>query len=179
MDFQSPTPTLQVRSLSAAEKAGIKAGDVLLSVNGVAVKSAPEVQEQISKYRPKDKISVQILRNSKQINIPVVLQSETSEVAVINDGQSATAIVFGAKLREAQKTILEKLGLRFGVEVMSVENGKFLTAGIKKGFIITHINQIPVKSVQEVKSVFQKSRRSVLIEGVYPDGSVVYYGMGL
>ena len=169
----------EVRSSSAAEKAGIKAGDVLLSVNGVTVKSAPEVQEQISKYRPKDKISVQILRNSKQINIPVVLQSETSEVAVINDGQSATAIVFGAKLREAQKTILEKLGLRFGVEVMSVENGKFLTAGIKKGFIITHINQIPVKSVQEVKSVFQKSRRSVLIEGVYPDGSVVYYGMGL
>jgi len=169
----------EVRSSSAAEKAGIKAGDVLLSVNGVTVKSAPEVQEQISKYRPKDKISVQILRNSKQINLPVVLQSETSEVAVINDGQSATAIVFGAKLREAQKTILEKLGLRFGVEVMSVENGKFLTAGIKKGFIITHINQIPVKSVQEVKSVFQKSRRSVLIEGVYPDGSVVYYGMGL
>lgn len=40
-------------------------------------------------------------------------------------------------------------------------------------------NQIPVENINEIESVIQKSKRSLLIEGVYSKGSVVYYGMGL
>jgi len=58
----------------AAYKSGIKESDVILSINGKPVNSSPEVQEQISKYRPKDRIKVSILREGKQKELSVVLE---------------------------------------------------------------------------------------------------------
>jgi len=87
--------------------------------------------------------------------------------------------LFGAELKEASKDKLTQLSLKHGVEVVAVANGKFKTTGIRKGFIITYINQTPVSKPSEIESIAQVSRRSLLIEGVYPDGTVVYYGMGL
>ncbi len=58
----------------AAYKSGIKESDVILSINGKPVNSSPEVQEQISKYRPKDRIKVGILREGKQKELSVVLE---------------------------------------------------------------------------------------------------------
>ena len=63
--------------------------------------------------------------------------------------------------------------------MVKVGDGKLRSAGIKKGFVITYVNQIPVGSVKEIESVIQRSKRSLLVEGVYPDGSIVYYGIGL
>ncbi|MEA5007016.1 MAG: trypsin-like peptidase domain-containing protein [Rikenellaceae bacterium] len=64
----------EVLNGGAAYKAGIKASDVIISVNGKPVNSSPEVQEQISKYRPKDRIKVGILRKGKQKELSVVLE---------------------------------------------------------------------------------------------------------
>ncbi|MDD3034565.1 MAG: trypsin-like peptidase domain-containing protein [Bacteroidales bacterium] len=58
----------------AAYKAGIKESDVILSINGKPVNSSPEVQEQISKFSPKDRIKVGILREGKQKELSVVLE---------------------------------------------------------------------------------------------------------
>jgi len=58
----------------AAYKAGIRASDVIVTVNGKPVNSSPEVQEQISRYRPKDRIKIGILREGKQKELSVVLE---------------------------------------------------------------------------------------------------------
>jgi len=162
----------------AAEKAGIRNNDVLISINGVRVNSSPAVQEQISRYRPKDKITVEILRDNKQKEVSVVLEGRGAEIAM-SDGSKGTTKIFGAELVEASKDKLNNLNIRSGIEVVSVGEGKFKDAGISAGYIITHINQVPVRTLQELQSVIQRSRRSLLIEGVYQDGKTVYYGMGL
>ena len=163
----------------AAEIAGVREGDVLTSINGVNVNSGPAVQEQISKFRPKDKVSLMLLRAGKQIEVSVVLKSKSGENEIIADSSGGLFKLFGAELKEASKDKLAQLSLKHGVEVVAVANGKFKTTGIKKGFIITYINQTPVSKPSEIESIAQVSRRSLLIEGVYPDGTVVYYGMGL
>lgn len=163
----------------AADRSGIKEGDVLLSINGVQVNSGPAVQEQISKYRPKDKINIELLRNGKQISLSVVLQSKSDDNSTSDISTNGVIKLFGAELKEAPKELLEKLSLKNGVVVLSVSEGKFKSTGIKKGFVITYVNQTPVSNAAELSSIIQRSRRSVLIEGVYPDGSVFYYGMGL
>lgn len=163
----------------AADRSGIKVGDVLLSINGVKVNSGPAVQEQISKYRPKDKVDIELLRNGKQISVSVVLQSKSGDDSKTDNTGNGVIKIFGAELKEAPKELLEKLSLKSGVEVLSVSEGKFRSTGIKKGFVITYINQNQVSKAADISAIIQSSRRSVLIEGVYPDGTVVYYGMGL
>jgi S1-C subfamily serine protease len=163
----------------AADRAGVKEGDVLTAINGVVVNSGPAVQEQISKYRPKDKIDLTLLRKGKQLSVSVVLQSKSGTDGLISDVRGGLTKLFGAELREASPETLSKLSLKNGVEVISVSDGKFKNTGIRKGFIITYVNQTPVSKPSDIESVIQRSRRSLLIEGTYPDGSVVYYGMGL
>ncbi len=164
---------------SAAEKAGIKESDILVSINNIAVNSMPAVQEQITKYRPNDKITVGIIRDGKQKQLSVVLDGRGGTFAQNGEKNSILFPYFGATLRNATSDKLKNLRVRSGVEVVSVNEGKFKSAGIKEGFIITHINQLPITDIQEIEKVVKNSRRSLLIEGIYPDGTVVYYGMGL
>ncbi|MFA6335338.1 MAG: Do family serine endopeptidase [Bacteroidales bacterium] len=169
----------EVSKDGAAYKAGVKESDVLISINDIEVNSGPAVQEQISKYRPKERIRIGILRDGKQKELSVVLESKGGNIAISKDEDSGLSQLFGASVKKASEQSLKKAGVRSGVEVVSVKDGKFKSAGIKAGFIITHINQIPVGDVQEIESVVQRSRRSLLIEGLYEDGRVVYYGMGI
>ncbi len=164
---------------SAAEKAGIKESDVLVAVNGVKISSSSNVQEQVSRFRPKDKITVDIIRDGKQKEISVVLDGREATIALLESEKTGVVKLFGADLREAPQEKLTRLNIRHGIEVVSVSQGKFKETGINEGFIITHINQIPVRTIQELQNVVQRSRRSLLIEGVNPDGKVFYYGMGL
>lgn len=164
---------------SPAQKAGIKEGDVLTAINGIKVNSSPSVQEQINRFRPKDQIVVQIMREGKQKEISVVLDGAGAKIAMLKGEKEGVFKFFGAELKEAAEQKLDKLGLKWGLEILSVGEGKFKESGVEPEFIITHINQIPVKNTQELQSIIQRSRRSLLIEGVYPNGKVVYYGMGL
>ncbi|HNW48192.1 MAG: trypsin-like peptidase domain-containing protein [Bacteroidales bacterium] len=61
----------------AAYKAGLKISDQLTLINGIPVNSGPAVQEQISKFRPGDKISTEIIRDGKPIRLSIVLQGRS------------------------------------------------------------------------------------------------------
>ena len=106
-----------------------------------------------------------------------LIGKDTQEMNAYN--RQGNVNLFGAQLVPAPKEELEKLGLEAGVKVASIEKGKIRDAGIKEGFIITYINNTPVSSPQDVAAEVKRSRRSLLIEGFYPDGNLYYYGIGL
>lgn len=162
----------------AAETAGIKKGDVLLSIDGARVSKGSAVQEIISSRRPGDNVVLEIQRDDKVMEVEVTLiGKDTQEMNAYN--RQGNVNLFGAKLVPAPKDELEKLGLKAGVKIESVEKGKIRDAGIREGFIITYINNTPVSSPQDVAAEVKKSRRSILIEGFYTDGNLYYYGIGL
>ncbi|MFA6676593.1 MAG: Do family serine endopeptidase [Bacteroidales bacterium] len=160
-----------------ADKAGVKKGDIIIGLNGTKVKKGSKVQELINNFRPGDEVTLSIMRGKKEEKITVKLSGKDTMDAY--NYNTDTIHLFGAELKTAPAKKLKKLGIDNGVEVTSLSDGKVKQAGIKTGFIITYINNVKVVSPQDVAAIVKKARRSIIIEGVYPNGEVYYYGMGI
>ncbi len=162
----------------AAAAAGVKEGDVLMAINGEKVRNATSVQEMINRFRPGDKVTLSIVRGSDRKDIEVTLiGKDTQELNAYNMQDRVN--LFGAELASAPKSELEKLDLKAGVKVVKLEKGKMKDAGIKEGFIITYVNNNPVFTPSDIAAAVKKARRSIMLEGLYPDGSLYYYGVGI
>lgn len=168
----------QLMEGGAAQKAGVKAGDILLEVGDVAVNSGTSVQEQISRLSPGDKVKLLLLRDNKQVEVTATLQNQSGNTELLQESDGNITNFLGAQLRPVGKEVKDRLKIRAGIEVISVNEGKFKEAGIRKGFVITHVNQKPVATVQQLALAIQSAQRGILIEGKYPDGSVYYYALG-
>ncbi|MCP2821176.1 PDZ domain-containing protein, partial [Salmonella enterica subsp. enterica serovar Typhimurium] len=77
----------------AAQEAGIREGDIVTSVEGVSVASTSEFLEQIGKYRPSDKVNVTLLRNEKELVLPVVLKNKDNSLGIIKKHEVLKASV--------------------------------------------------------------------------------------
>jgi serine protease Do len=160
----------------AAELAGIKDNDVIISVDHVNVNSTAELQEQIGKHRPGDKVEVIIKRDNKKKPYSVTLRNKHGDTEIVKGNDSDD--IFGAKFVAISDRDKEDLGIRYGLKINELANGKFKDAGIKKGFIITQVNKNSVSEVDELKRIIKNSRGGILVEGIYPNGEVAYYVFG-
>lgn len=161
---------------SAADKAGIRQGDVLLKIDSTMINSFAMLQETVSRHRPGDRVNVLVLRDGREKSIDVVfLDSNAQNGAKVENGVS----FYGAVIAPASKESLAKAGLRQGVEIVSVGPGKIQEAGISAGFIITYVNDTPVAQPQDVLNIIKKSKRSVYVEGISPSGRPSYFGFAL
>ncbi len=166
----------EVTKQGAADIAGVEAEDVLLSINGENVNSGSEVQEKINNYSPGDKIEIIVLREGKEKKIKVELLGEQGKGYIAKDGRK---LLFGAELQALSKEKADEIGIKEGVEVVSLEDGKMKASGIKEGFVITYVNNTPVSSPEDVIRILENARRSIMIEGVYDDGASHYFAIGL
>ena len=168
---------------SAAKTAGVKEGDVINNVNGVAVKSVAELQEQIGRYRPSDKITIDVLRNNSVLKLNVILKNRQGNTSVVTS--QASTEVLGATFEPLDAKAKEKFQLEYGVEIKSLSKGKLADAGIKPGFIILKLNSQPVSSVDEIQSVLDdainngQKEKVLYIAGIYQSGKVAYYAIDL
>ena len=118
-----------VRDEGAAKEVGIKEGDVILSVNGVAVNSPGELQEQVSRYRPNDKVSVVVKRNGKTKQYEVTLRNLHGDTSFVK--ADAYDEVLGAKLVNLTPDDKRKYGVSNGVKVLELRDGKLKSDGVR------------------------------------------------
>ncbi|HET7732690.1 MAG TPA: Do family serine endopeptidase, partial [Paludibacter sp.] len=142
----------KVTDNSAAKKAGVKEGDIINNVNGVSVKSATELQEQIGRYRPGDKITVTVVRKDSEEKLTVELKNRQGNTGVVSSSNSTDAL--GATYKEVNDKTRQQLGLDYGLEIKSLSKGKFADAGIKPGFIILKINNQAIRTEQDVQAAY-------------------------
>lgn len=161
----------------AADLAGMKDKDVIISVDGVNVNSTAELQEQIGKHRPGDKVEVVVKRDNKKKPFNVTLRNKHGDTEIVKGDDSDT--IFGSKFVAISDRDREQLGIRYGIKIDELGNGKFKDAGIKKGFIITQVNKNAVSDVDDLKRIIKNSRGGILVEGIYPSGEVAYYVFGI
>ncbi|WP_181304514.1 Do family serine endopeptidase [Rufibacter sp. XAAS-G3-1] len=166
---------------SAAKTAGIQEGDVITEINGVKVSTGAQLQEQVTRYRPGDKIKVSYMRGGSTKTTNVTLRNASGSTEIVKRDPNATKsmTIDGAKFEAATKQELNKLDITGGVKVSGVEKSAFAETGMKDGFIITSIDRTPTNTPQDVDKILKSTRRGgILIEGVYPDGRRAYYALG-
>lgn len=165
----------------AGDEAGIKIGDIVTKVENVVVKSTSELLEQIGKFRPSDKINVTIVRNEKEIILPVVLKNKENSLGVIKKPEIFRTAVntLGAEFEELNSEDLSKYNIPSGVKITKLQAGKLANAGIKEGFIVTSVDKKKISSIKDIQNLLENKTGGVLIEGMYPNGMRAYYGFGL
>ncbi len=173
----------EVGENSAAKKAGVKEGDIINNVNGNAVNSLTELQEQIGRYRPGDKIAITVVRGDVEEKLNVELKNPQGNTGVVSSNNSSE--ILGATFKEMSDKTRQQLGLNYGVEIKSLSKGKLSDVGIKPGFIILKINNQMIRKAEDVQTLFEEavnngdSEKVLFIAGVYPNGKITYYAINL
>jgi len=173
----------KVTDNSAAKIAGVKEGDVINSVNSVQVKSVAELQEQVSRYSPGDKITITVVRNDSEEKLNVELKNRQGNTEVVSSGNGID--ILGVTFKDISEKTRQQLLLSYGIEVKSLSKGKFADAGIKPGFIVMKINNQAIKTEADVQSALEaainngEAEKVFYIAGVYPNGKVTYYAINL
>ena len=182
IEVQDGVYVAEVNNLSAAMEAGMEEGDILTEVNGVKIKNGSSLQEQISRYRPGDKIKVKVLRGKQTKTLDLTLKNSqgNTEVTKLSGMDS-----LGAGFKELNDKDKRELNVRYGVQVIGIKNGKLKSAGIRDGFVILEINNKSIKSVGDVEQLYDAIVKSnnpqkvMFITGIYPNGKVMYYAVDL
>lgn len=163
-----------------ADKAGIKEGDIITRIGEVKVGNTAELMEQISRFRPGDKVTVTLKRDDKEMTFPVVLKNRKNETKLLEKMDVEESIkLLGATFENVSDAEKKKLGIDNGLKIVELEGGKLRSAGIKEGFIITSIDKKKVDSLEDLKKVLENKKGGVLIEGVYSNGMRAYFAFGL
>jgi Do/DeqQ family serine protease len=157
----------------AASKAGIRKGDVITKVGGVEVNDSAIFLEQIGKRRPGDKVDIELRRGDKSIKTNVTLQNRSGETTLLAKDSVDVAEVLGAKLKDVAQNTCKELEINGGVQVVEILSGGLLErCRVKEGYIITHINDRPVRSLEDLDRMTQKIKS---IDGIYPNGRASSY----
>ena len=168
---------VEVSKSGAADKAGIKAGDVLIAIDSTMLTNSASVQEAVSRFSPGDEAVVTVIRDGKQKKLDVKFKGTAKENGTKSDDGSVA--FYGSSIKAASEETLAKLGIKNGVEIVELGPGKLMEAGATEGFVIQYVNDHPVKTPEDIIEIVKKSKRTVFIEGTTPSGRTGYFGFGV
>jgi serine protease Do len=146
----------QVESGSPAEKAGLKVGDVITELDGQKVSDASQLQIEVGQKQPGSSIRLQVLRDGKNVSVPVTLEEMGSrdhqgKEAVRSNGKPR----WGLGLTDMTPELREQLqasGDVHGAVVEQVQPGSSAdNAGLQRGDVIAEVNRHPVQSAADVQ----------------------------
>jgi Do/DeqQ family serine protease len=157
----------EVSEGSGAAKAGLKPKDIIIQIDGNKIATFSDLTGFLRTKRPNDKVQVTYLRNNEQKTVQVILSK--NEIAKVT--------TLGLELKNMDPSELKKLKIENGVKVSNILNKELLSYGVKKGYIITEINNKKVYSVDDVNEMISaKSSNEVMrIEMINLNGETERY----
>ncbi len=153
----------QVVPDSAAEKAGIKAGDVIIKVNGKSVKSFSELRGKIGSIGAGKEVKITVIRDGDEKTFTAELQkSPSADIAA----EGIHDMLEGAKLVNNLKNK--------GVEIAAIEeDSPAQMIGLNEGDIIVGVNKSRIKNLAELRSFF-KDKKGIFALNIIRGNSSLY-----
>ncbi len=160
----------------SAARAGIEPGDVIVAVDGKELRNGAEFQEYIGRKRPGDAVTATISRNGRTKKLAIELQNYMGTTDLVEKQTSNSLELLGVELEELSSREMDRLRIDGGVRIIDVKDGKIRqSTDIRRGFIITGIDNQPVKSAADLERILANKNGGVMLEGIYPDRPGLYY----
>lgn len=149
-----------------AEAAGMKEGDIITEVDGLKMTSSSMLLEYIAKKRPNDRVNITVKREGNVKHFEVVLRNMAGKAELLDKDTVFAVDALGGTFGELSEREVKELKIEGGVVVKSVEpNGLLNRSKITRGFVITAINDKPVRSLEDLR---KSTDKIVSIGGLYP-----------
>jgi serine protease Do len=148
---------------SAAARAGIKVGDVILKFNGETVVDAGQLSSQVGMATPGDKAALEIWRDGKTMTLSATIGSaESATLASTTDAGASGPAKLGLALRPLTPAERSQSGLSSGLLVEDVQ-GHAAEAGIQPGDVVLSVDGSPVESVAQLRKMIQQHDKQVAL----------------
>jgi len=141
-----------------AEKSGIRSGDVIVAFNGKEIKDEHELPTLVAATRPGQKVDVKVIREGKEIVIPVTIAEMEGEPGKRGGGPDLSKGL-GLTVQDITPELAQRFEIENakGVLVTSVEGGSPAEdAGFQEGDIVRQINRQPVPNAAEFSKLMKK-----------------------
>ncbi|MFT6734056.1 MAG: serine protease Do [Polaribacter sp.] len=142
---------------SPADKAGLKAGDIVLEINKKEIKNYSELPFVVGRYRPGESVKMYIVRGNEKLTKKVTIGSRTGEQVAVNSELPRSGKVgwLGAEFKNIPDEIIKRSNVRSGVMVTKIDNGSIADAGIREGDIIQSVQLSSTSNITEFKRIIE------------------------
>jgi len=156
----------EVTKDSPAEKAGIKQGDLITSLNGKPVTDVADLRNRVAMTPPKTKVDLALIRNEQQKELTVQVEEQPSDMKSLAGGSAQQQLAFqkaGLSLQDLTPELARQFGYQMGQGVLVAEvtpGSPAAMARIPAGSLIEEVNRQPVHSLKELEQVLAKSKEA-------------------
>jgi serine protease Do len=177
--FKNGVLVQEVQPGGPADKAGLKAGDIITTVDGRSIEDGDDLVNEIASRRPGSTIRLGYVRDGKAMDTTVTIGDRDKVFAELNNPQPETAhegegdageAKLGVVVRDAPPAITAKIHTS-GVQVESVRTGSFADLqGVEPGLVITRVNKQPTGTKEQFDAVVGKLKTGddVVFEAIDP-----------
>lgn len=152
----------EIQAGSPAAKAGLAVGDLIVSLDGSAVKNTNELRNTIALTRPGSKLKLGLIRAGKEMEVEVLITTKDGKTASANQNPAVQSNDFGASGEMLSDAWRQKLNLEAGVQglvLKQVQNGSAADQmGLEAGDVVLRINNTEIKSLDD----YQKASAQLL-----------------
>jgi len=155
----------QVTKNSPADKAGLKAGDVIVNFQGRPVSEVGDFRNQVAMEQPGSKVEFDIIRDGKQRSVSVKIDKLTDNKLVAQESSQASEKL-GLAVQTITADLAKQLGIKAGkgVVVTEVAPGSIaMMAGISRGSVILEVNRKAVNTAAEFDHAVKSSANNKVL----------------
>ncbi|PRY66044.1 serine protease Do [Vreelandella songnenensis] len=164
-----------------AAQGGLRAGDVIINVNGDEVDRSSTLPRLIGRVAPGSDVELTLMRDGEQVTETVELGHWPDAEGEQQSGASNSQVRLGISVAELDEAVRERLNIDGGVEVRQVESGSVAAeAGLRPGDVLVSIDHRGVSSADELLSIVEDlpSDRAIPLR-IYRDGRSLFVALRL
>jgi serine protease Do len=188
--FKSGVLVQEVQPGGPADKAGLKPGDIITTIDGRSIKDGEDLVNEIASRKPGSTIRLGFMRDGKSDDTTVSIGDRDKVFADVNNPQPETnpessggagETKLGVVVHDVTTAMAGKLHAS-GVVIDSVRTGSFADLqGLEPGLIITHVNRQPTPNKEQFDSIVSKLKTGddvvfEVIDPRHPDQGINYIG---